>query len=151
MDQKNLAKVIVFTFALMISMPIASQMAPDTEGFTWTEPYQMPVINNSYYEMNDQYYRDNNYDPYNGYSVSTYNHDYDNNYNYAYTLHARCKRNASKGFNSDSYLHRRYDNSTNFSSGISSYQGTSTGPGPNGGYPGSPRGVYKTHYIPHEY
>ena len=24
----------------------------------------------------------------------------------------------------------------------SSYQGTTTGPGPNGGYPGSPRGTY---------
>lgn len=27
-------------------------------------------------------------------------------------------------------------------SGMSSYQGTTTGPGPNGGYPGSPRGFY---------
>ncbi|MFI0434874.1 MAG: hypothetical protein ACH350_03975 [Parachlamydiaceae bacterium] len=32
-------------------------------------------------------------------------------------------------------------------SGISSYQGTSTGPGPNGGYPGAPRGIYQTHYV----
>jgi hypothetical protein len=30
-------------------------------------------------------------------------------------------------------------------SGMSSYQGTTTGPGPNGGYPGSPRGSYNTH------
>lgn len=28
--------------------------------------------------------------------------------------------------------------------GQSSYQGTSTGPGPNGGYPGTPRGTYNT-------
>lgn len=42
---------------------------------------------------------------------------------------------------------RRYDNSQFFSSGISSYQGTSTGPGPNGGYPGSPRGTYQTNYY----
>lgn len=28
--------------------------------------------------------------------------------------------------------------------GTSSYQGTSTGPGPNDGYPGSPKGSYKT-------
>lgn len=42
---------------------------------------------------------------------------------------------------------RSFDNSDNFSSGISSYQGTSTGPGPNGGYPGTPRGTYPTHYI----
>jgi hypothetical protein len=41
---------------------------------------------------------------------------------------------------------RRFDNSDNFSSGISSYQGTSTGPGPNGGYPGTPRGIYQTNY-----
>jgi hypothetical protein len=47
------------------------------------------------------------------------------------------------------YIHfgRRFDNSNNFSSGISSYQGTSTGPGPNGGYPGTPRGIYPTRYF----
>lgn len=42
---------------------------------------------------------------------------------------------------------RSFDNSDNFSSGISSYQGTSTGPGPNGGYPGTPRGTYPTNYV----
>lgn len=42
---------------------------------------------------------------------------------------------------------RKFDNSDNFTSGISSYQGTSTGPGPNGGYPGAPHGIYQTHYI----
>lgn len=43
----------------------------------------------------------------------------------------------------------RFDRSDdfNFSSGISSYQGTSTGPGPNGGYPGTPRGIYPTNYV----
>lgn len=39
------------------------------------------------------------------------------------------------------------DYSEDFSGGVSSYQGTSTGPGPNGGYPGAPRGVYQTHYV----
>lgn len=34
-----------------------------------------------------------------------------------------------------------------FSAGVSSYQGTSTGPGPNGGYPGTPRGIYETNYV----
>lgn len=47
------------------------------------------------------------------------------------------------------YYSTSYDNTANFSSGISSYQGTSTGPGPNGGYPGAPRGVYETNYIDH--
>ncbi len=49
----------------------------------------------------------------------------------------------------DGYLHfgRKFDNSDNFSSGISSYQGTSTGPGPNGGYPGTPHGTYQTNYF----
>lgn len=46
------------------------------------------------------------------------------------------------------YTHpyRLYSNFEDFNGGISSYQGTSTGPGPNGGYPGSPRGTYKTYY-----
>lgn len=35
---------------------------------------------------------------------------------------------------------------SDYSSGTSSYQGTSTGPGPNDGYPGSPRGSYNTNY-----
>ena len=43
--------------------------------------------------------------------------------------------------------HFDYSSDDYFSSGISSYQGTSTGPGPNGGYPGSPRGIYPTHYV----
>lgn len=42
---------------------------------------------------------------------------------------------------------RSFDNSDHFTSGISSYQGTSTGPGPNGGYPGTPRGTYPTNYV----
>lgn len=43
---------------------------------------------------------------------------------------------------------RRIDISDDtFSAGISSYQGTSTGPGPNGGYPGAPRGIYPTNYV----
>lgn len=46
-----------------------------------------------------------------------------------------------------SYFGRNYDNSYNFTSGISSYQGTSTGPGLNGGYAGTPRGVYQTNYV----
>ncbi len=33
-------------------------------------------------------------------------------------------------------------------SGMSSYQGTTTGPGPNGGYPGSPRGSYNVNMDP---
>lgn len=31
-------------------------------------------------------------------------------------------------------------------SGSSSYQGTTSGPGPNGGYPATPRGSYETDY-----
>lgn len=36
---------------------------------------------------------------------------------------------------------------TEYSSGTSSYQGTTQGPGPNGGYPGTPKGSYNTHYY----
>ena len=52
-----------------------------------------------------------------------------------------------RGFDGAAYLRGYYDDLNPFSSGISSYQGTSTGPGPNGGYPGTPRGVYKTVYL----
>lgn len=34
-----------------------------------------------------------------------------------------------------------------FSSGVSSYQGTTTGPGPNSGYSATPHGVYETNYY----
>lgn len=45
----------------------------------------------------------------------------------------------------------RFDNNNgngdfNGQGGFSSYQGTTTGPGPNGGYPGTPRGNYRTTY-----
>lgn len=45
-------------------------------------------------------------------------------------------------------LYREYhrDYSDMYNSDQSSYQGTTTGPGPNGGYPGAPRGSYKTNY-----
>jgi hypothetical protein len=87
----------------------------------------------SYYD----YYRFN--DPMNGYSTPDYY------YNSPY--YAGHMTGAYRG--SGGYIHfgRSFDNSDNFSSGISSYQGTSTGPGPNGGYPGAPRGVYPTNYV----
>lgn len=150
MKKKDFAKIGLIALVLSFSFPICCQMMGDPANFPWIDgAYNLPPEGDDYYQMSDRYYRDSNYDPFTGYSINTYNHDYDYNYNYAYTLHSRCKK--SQGFNSDAYLHRRYDNSTNFSSGISSYQGTSTGPGPNGGYPGTPRGVYKTRYIPREY
>lgn len=152
--KKDLLNTVLTAFALVFSLPVVGQMGGDGYLLANREygEYGAPVDFDPFYGMNYRYYGDNYgyYDPMSGYSISTYtNHDYNYYYNYAYTLHARCKK-GYQGFSSDAYLHRRYDNSTNFSSGISSYQGTSTGPGPNGGYPGSPRGVYKTNYIPRE-
>jgi hypothetical protein len=150
MKKKDFPKISLIALMLSFSLPLSCQMMEDLASYPLTEEtYALPPGGGDFYQMSDRYYRDSSYDPFTGYSVNTYNHDYDYNYNYAYTLHSRCKN--SHGFNSDAYLHRRYDNSTNFSSGISSYQGTSTGPGPNGGYPGTPRGVYKTRYFPQEY
>lgn len=37
-----------------------------------------------------------------------------------------------------------YGGMNDFNTGTSSYQGTTTGPGPNDGYPGAPRGSYNT-------
>jgi len=80
----------------------------------------------------------------NTYSINNYNTpEYNTNSRYYYShVNGGYKR-------SDGYIHlgRSFDNSDNFSSGISSYQGTSTGPGPNGGYPGAPHGTYPTHYV----
>jgi hypothetical protein len=84
----------------------------------------------------------------NDFSNQSYHHDYSNSYFYCHNPRAR--RDTDR-FNSDAFLHRRYGGQNNFSSGISSYQGTSTGPGPNGGYPGTPRGFYKTRYYSNEY
>lgn len=54
----------------------------------------------------------------------------------------------SDPFYTSTYFGRTHDDSINFfSSGVSSYQGTSTGPGPNGGYPGTPHGTYQTDYY----
>lgn len=61
-----------------------------------------------------------------------------------YRDHMNWTHNQSRSF---SDFGRKFDNSDNFTSGISSYQGTSTGPGPNGGYPGTPRGIYHTNYV----
>lgn len=62
-----------------------------------------------------------------------------------YHYHTPSSSGSASGY---AYINRGYDNSSYFSSGISSYQGTSTGPGPNGGYPGTPKGVYPTNYYP---
>lgn len=85
---------------------------------------------NDYYRFNDPTY---------GYSTPDYC------YNSPY--YAGHMNGAYRG--SGNYIHfgRSFDNSDNFTSGISSYQGTSTGPGPNGGYPGTPRGIYQTNYV----
>lgn len=44
------------------------------------------------------------------------------------------------------HLNRQEQFHQNLEGGYSSYQGTTTGPGPNGGYPGTPRGNYRTTY-----
>ena len=59
-------------------------------------------------------------------------------------------RHMSGGYrsvNGNAHYTSRIDLPDDFNAGISSYQGTSTGPGPNGGYPGTPHGVYRTRYI----
>jgi hypothetical protein len=93
-------------------------------------------VNNMRYYPNDDAYRFN--DPLNGYSTP----DYDYNSHYYGRMDGGYQN--SSGF---IRFGRRFDNSNHFSSGISSYQGTSTGPGPNGGYPGAPRGIYQTYYF----
>jgi hypothetical protein len=77
--------------------------------------------------LEDRYYSDSRHDFINNYSSPDYSYDYN-----SLARYRRIKNDNDSG---------------NFSAGISSYQGTSTGPGPNGGYPGSPRGVYRTHYF----
>lgn len=101
--------------------------------YSGTASYYPYYDNSSYYD----YYRFN--DPMNGYSTPDY---YYNSPYYAGHING-----AYRG--SGGYIHfgRSFDNSDNFTSGISSYQGTSTGPGPNGGYPGTPRGIYPTNYV----
>lgn len=84
-----------------------------------------------------------NYD----YPIDTYTSvDYDSNSRYSYNNY---RDGSYQGSNGNIHFGRKFDNSDNFTSGISSYQGTSTGPGPNGGYPGAPRGIYETNYITH--
>jgi len=98
------------------------------------------------YQYENYQYR-NSFYPY-GYQYNTMNQpqtytSIDYSYNYPYT--------ASKweGTRSSIRFGSRFDKSDSydFPSGISSYQGTSTGPGPNGGYPGAPRGIYPTNYL----
>lgn len=73
----------------------------------------------------------------------------DYSYDYAYNRPTSFGRwnGGGRGYNGGIRFGQRFDNSNNFSSGISSYQGTSTGPGPNGGYPGTPHGIYPTNYV----
>ncbi len=82
--------------------------------------------------------------PSNGYPIATYDSpDYYYNATYDYG-------NLQGGYRGEGGIlqfGRSYNNAENFSSGVSSYQGTSTGPGPNGGYPGTPRGNYTTKYV----
>lgn len=107
--------------------------------------YQNQPYANQY--QYDNYQNGNGYYPY-GYQYGSYNQPaaytmIDYSYNYSYP--------ASKREGSQSYIRfgSRFDKSSSFDfpSGISSYQGTSTGPGPNGGYPGAPRGIYPTNYV----
>lgn len=72
--------------------------------------------------------------------------DYPIDYYYNRPYYTRGLDRDRQGF-PNIYSGVRYDNSDYFTTGISSYQGTSTGPGPNGGYPGTPRGSYQTNYI----
>lgn len=90
------------------------------------------------------YYYTDHYGP--GYD--SMNGDYSSiDYNYNNPHYYGNMDGGYKGFNGYIRFGRSFDNTENFSSGISSYQGTSTGPGPNGGYPGSPRGIYPTNYL----
>lgn len=87
----------------------------------------------------DSYYGDYGYDyaPINDYpSAIDYHHGYSGP---SYYYGNSSNRHINFG--------KRFDNSDNFTSGVSSYQGTSTGPGPNGGYPGTPHGIYQTNYY----
>lgn len=88
------------------------------------------------------------YDNVNAYPYYSNNADITDNYDTMDYYYNYRQVNGYQGFNREIHFGRTFDNSNNFSSGISSYQGTSTGPGPNGGYPGTPRGIYPTNYIP---
>jgi|GEM_PF-4087187 len=75
-------------------------------------------------------------------------HSMDYHYRYGWPSHRYGQSDSSfKSVKSTIRFGRSFDNSDNFSSGLSSYQGTSTGSGPNGGYTGTPRGTYETHYF----
>lgn len=118
---------------------IQAQEAWDGSSITgYTADAQAGYPYNDYNYAGDYPYYSNNYDSV--YSYSSIDYDYNNPYYYS-------QASNNKGFNGSIHFGRRFDNSNNFSSGISSYQGTSTGPGPNGGYPGTPRGIYQTNYI----
>lgn len=129
MEKKNLSRraFIAFIFACQL---FANQLRSESD-FSLSDHYGSYNGNTDYEIINDR-------------SSMIYDeHDYHTS---CYYLNHYYKDH-SGNFNSDAYLHRRYELSDNFSGGISSYQGTSTGPGPNGGYPGAPRGTYKTRYY----
>lgn len=143
--KKKISKTIAM-FILMI-FPL-NNYAQDTWD-TWGD-YQ--AGNYPYYNGNQYGYNGNQY----GYGVQSYAEyeprtysTMDYSYDYSYNRPSSFGRwnGGNRGYSGGVNFGHRFDNSSNFSTGISSYQGTSTGPGPNGGYPGAPHGIYPTNYI----
>lgn len=92
-------------------------------------------------------------------SQSHYNTGHTNNgyeasgagYGSSGTSYGSSHYNTTNSANRSNGMHHSYsndndDDSDNYLSDMSSYQGTTTGPGPNGGYPAAPRGNYQTNY-----
>jgi hypothetical protein len=169
MEKKDLAKLALKALILFSSLPTGSHAANEPEeqdlllaagssaisgedysyggGNEWNNAGAMNGYPANYNGSNNNFGYDSSYYT----SPGSYDsHEYSYSYDYNLFGHPYQNSLSSRGFNSDAYLHERYDNSNNFSAGISSYQGTSTGPGPNGGYPGTPRGTYNTNYYPTE-
>jgi hypothetical protein len=106
----------------------------------------------------------NSYRDMTGYGTKSYRNA-DSSYDSTTTTYRSSNTGAtgsySGSYNDPSYSNSTYSNPTSYgsstynrpnsstmsddySTGASSYQGTTTGPGPNGGYPGTPRGSYNT-------
>ena len=132
MEINNLVKLTLITLTLASSLPTVShamsEMEINSEG---DDLYYDESTNNGYSiddSINNDFYSDDRHNTINNHNYSNYSYDYNS-------------------FGHYKSMRRSDDNSDYFSAGISSYQGTSTGPGPNGGYPGSPRGTYQTNYF----
>jgi hypothetical protein len=143
--------ILLFTMILP-TINHAQELWDDNSSVINDNTVGYPYDSNNYSYRGNYYPSGGSYYPYWGNYY--YGDVYGNNYplydyspiDYHYEYYSRRPNEFGR---TSSYLSfgRKFDNSDNFSSGISSYQGTSTGPGPNGGYPGTPHGIYPTNYV----